>query len=133
MKTFLAQNQFISNACAPSLNAQDAAGEPPPPSSPAVTNPDRGYMSHRLTPALGTSVSSAAIDSCQEPVAADNFTSDIPEVFRAAANYLRRYESRFVPDKAAIWDAMFDEAAPRALETDPVWADPAPIFLKDPL
>lgn len=63
-------------------------------------------------------------------ISVDNFTSDIPEVFRAAVNYLCRHESRFVPDKAAMWDAMFDESAPRLRADDPVWADEAPLFIR---
>jgi hypothetical protein len=121
-------NPFM-NACAPSLNAQDTAGEPSPPSSPAVTNPDRGYMGHRLTPALGTSVSSAVTASVRT-VAADPI-DHIHEVF-AYARHLCRNDTRFVPDKAAIWDAMHDPDAPRARADARVWADPAPIFLKDP-
>ena len=36
----------------------------------------------------------------------------------------------FVPDYPGIYQAMLDPNAPRALETDPVWADDPPLFLQ---
>lgn len=104
----------------------------------------------------------AAINSCQEPVAADciaetcenlkfvyectdgtmfhrcatcgrkaylNATNDIPEIFRVA-HQLCAGARQFVPDHHAIWDAMHDPGSPRALESDLVWADEAPLFLR---
>jgi hypothetical protein len=100
-KTFLAQNQFISNSTVniPRTVDQDVAS---PASDPA------------------------AIDSCQEPVAVDC----IPEIFRVAHQLCAEARS-FVPDFPGLYHAMLDPSAPRALDDDPVWADEAPLFLRN--
>lgn len=112
-------NPFL-NAVATPLIATDTAGEPSPPSSPAVTNPDRGYMGHRRTLALGTSVNSAAIDSCQEPVAADLKEDDLYWSLRLADDPFER-DLPEIPNPRAFF---------HAIKGDSVWADPKPLFLR---
>jgi hypothetical protein len=111
------------NACAPSLNAQDTAGEPPPPSSPAVT------ISVSADEIRGCAQSETAVTASVRTVAADPI-DHIHEVF-AYARHLCRNDTRFVPDRAAIWDAMHDPDAPRARADARVWADEAPLFLRN--
>jgi hypothetical protein len=76
-------------------------GDPGAPASAPTKNPDAG--------ALGTEF--------------------IHEIFF----YARKLSAEarwFVPDYPAIYQAMLDPCAPRALETDPVWADEPPLFLQ---
>ena len=106
------------------VDAGSAGATPcPQPRAPAapIADPDRGYMGHRLTPALGTSVSSAAIDSCQEPMAADIKEDDLYWSLRLADDPFER-DLPEIPNPRALFDAI---------KGDPVWADPAPMFLQN--
>ena len=112
MTTFLAQNQFgASVPC-----ADDTAGSSPAPlRGPAVPLSETG-PDIPPGPKLPADASVSA------------GLSDIPEIFRVAN--LLCAARQFVPDYEGIWDAMHDSNAPRALETDPVWADEPPLFLQ---
>ena len=55
--------------------------------------------------------------------------SHIHEIFHYARK-LSAEARTFVPDYPGIYQAMLDPNAPRALETDPVWADDPPLFLQ---
>ena len=104
MTTFLAQNQFISNSVSHvPVDAGSAAVSPCPHSTTAavqIADPDGGYMGHRLSPALGTSVGIAATDPCQEPVAATPI-DHINEIFFYARKLMKQ-APRFVLDEAAF-------------------------------
>ena len=55
--------------------------------------------------------------------------SHIHEIFHYARK-LSAEARTFIPDYPGIYQAMLDPNAPRALETDPVWADDPPLFLQ---
>lgn len=116
MKTFLAQNQFgASVPC-----ADETAGSSPAP-LPAVP------LSVSDAEPLPASMTSGTEVVASVRTAAASDIDCIPEIFRVS----NLQDSRqFIPDRHDIWDAMHDPNAPRALETDPVWADDAPIFLR---
>ncbi len=59
----------------------------------------------------------------------DGPTDHIGEIFFYARK-LSAEARTFVPDYPGIYQAMLDPNAPRALETDPVWADEPPLFLQ---
>ena len=113
MTTYLAQNQF--NSATSPVVADTAAASPPPPLRDAAAEP------------TGPSVPPGPKLPADATVSAG--LSDIPEIFRVAN--LLCAARQFVPDYEGIWDAMHDSNAPRALETDPVWADEAPLFLRE--
>jgi hypothetical protein len=148
------------NACAPSLNAQDAAGEPSPPSSPAVTNQSSdggtgvqpfvhaeaawevpaprnisGKQEGQTGIKVGTSQTpgSPMLSALTLPISAGQAPG--PSETTNFIGHLIHHASllrlpRFAPDLQAMEDAMHDPGAPRALEADPVWADEAPLFLR---
>lgn len=114
MKTFLPQNQF--GALVPEASDEAGASTPAPLCGASAT----------LSVAQPSGVMETEAATLEETAASD--ISDVPEIFRVA-NLL--CETRqFVPDYPGIYQAMLDPNAPRALETDPVWSDDAPIFLK---
>jgi hypothetical protein len=110
------------NAAATPLPAADTAGDPSPPSSPAVTN------SVSVAQPSGTTTGTEAVVSVRRAAASD-LTCDIPELLRVAS-YLCADARQFTPDYPSLYQAMLDPNAPRATETDPVWADDAPLFLR---
>jgi hypothetical protein len=152
LKTFLAQNEFISNSAADIPSAAGSAGATPCPQPRAPAAPIEVSVA---LPSGPVAAETAAIDSCQEPVAADlilnsgapqprgepaqtdatqpagspTITDDIPEIFRVA-HQLCAEARQFIPDYPSIYQAMLDESAPRASADDPVWTDASPLFLR---
>lgn len=150
MKTYLPQNQFNSGAHVPVASGSAAVSLSPPSQTAAdcidetcenlkfVYECTDGTMFHRCTTCSRKAYLSAG-DGIPEIfrghyalnaiMTTGSDISDVPEVFRVA-NQLCAAARRFVPDETALWNAMHDPNAPLALETDPVWADDAPLFLK---
>jgi hypothetical protein len=147
LKTFLAQNQFISNSVIGIPMAESAGATPcPQPAAPAeaIQSSDGGVEGHVQSHALGLppkynrcgkrkpegalpegfgaskdepagikpgSSETAAIDSCQEPVAAD--ISDIPEIFHWVRKLLAEDDRR--AENFVNWqelEAAIDEELP---------------------
>jgi hypothetical protein len=100
MKTFLAQNQFISNS---DVHAPETSGsaavcvQPPLPTAAEQVS----FVSMDL---ITEQAETAAIDSYQEPMAADH----IPEIFHWVRKLLKD-DRRFVLDEGAFMAAIDEE------------------------
>ncbi len=142
MVTHLPQNQFISNSTVSPRAVESAVALIAPPVADATAAPNSALASAM------TADTAAAPDLTDPPVAAAVLietpapapsknpdvgvladTDCIGEIFRYARK-LSAEARTFVPDYPDIYQAMLDPNAPRALETDPVWADEPPLFLQ---
>lgn len=104
-----ATNPYASEAAAPSAPQSGAAA--------THSNPDLSIPSEPAPqPAAALAPSAAGL------------LDDIHEIFYHARKLCA--ERQFTPDYPGIYQAMLDPSAPRALESDPVWADEAPLFLR---
>jgi len=127
VKTFLPQNQFISNSVSHVPVDAGSAGATPCPQPPA--------------PAVAIEVSADEIRGCAQSetevaasvrTAAASDISDIHELFFYARK-LSAEARTFVPDYPGIYQAMLDPNAPRVrldIAGDSVWADELPLFLQ---
>lgn len=108
-----ATNPCASEAAAPSAPQSGAAA--------TISEPSMTMEEPREAPAPDA--------PNQHPGSGALGTDCIGEIFYYARKLCA--ESRwFLPDYPDIYQAMLDPGAPRALDTDPVWADPAPLFLR---
>ena len=131
MKTFLPQNQFISNSVSHvPVDAGSGAVNASPPSTTAPEAISEAAGKHPFPSVSADSEHEQQRKTLGVTDGRDHHLTDhIHELFF----YARKLSAEariFVPDYPGIYQAMLDPNAPRALETDPVWADDPPLFLQ---
>ena len=129
MATHLPQNQFISNSVSHvPVDAGSAAVNASPPSPTAAVAISEAAGKHPFP-----SVSAEHEQQRKTLGVTDGRDHHLTDHIHELFFYARKLSAEariFVPDYPGIYQAMLDPNAPRALETDPVWADDPPLFLQ---